>query len=223
MPIYRDRLASGWDKGLFLVAWAVGTAGLFLLKQLIESGLPVVVWTSVVLITYAGAIWKSPKFRVREDRAGDSCYYLGFLFTLSSLAYALWEFGSHGNDPRLVIANFAVALSSTIIGLVLRVTFQQMREDPFEVEQESRVELSEAARRLKDEILQSVEGFSSLRTAIGQELRNEFTKAITQIATESAETVKSVTTAHSEAVAKALASIVESADTMKLQVSGIRT
>src|ERR1035437_7431048 len=89
---YRDRLAAGWDKALFVVAWLGGTVGLLLLKVFVAKHWAwkywvLVSWTAAVLLGYASAIWRSPKFRVREDRAGYSCYYLGFLFTLSSLAY----------------------------------------------------------------------------------------------------------------------------------------
>jgi hypothetical protein len=168
------------------MAWLGGTAGLLALKifapkEWAARDWALILWTAAVLLVYAGAIWQSPKFKVREDRAGDSCYYLGFLFTLSSLAYALWEFGRQHTDTGEVIENFAVALTSTIVGLVLRVVFQQFREDPSEVEQEVRLELSDAAGRLKLEVMQAVEEFGTLRTTVGQELRNEFTRAVKAI------------------------------------------
>lgn len=222
MSVYRDRLSATWDKGLFLIAWAVGTAGLFTFKYFDVRPQLIVVWTAIIMLGYALLIWRSPQFKVREDRAGDSCYYLGFLFTLSSLAYALWDFSRTGNDPRAVIANFAVALGSTIIGLVLRVTFQQLREDPFEVEQEARLELSEAARQLKNELSLSVEDFSRLRTALGQELQNEFTKAVGAIADECSRTIQKSTEEQRAAIADSLTAIAASAEAMRTHVSSIR-
>ena len=220
--IHRHRLSAGHDKALFLVTWAGGTAVLLVLKLFEVPALVVVGWTALVLLAYAAALWKSPQFKAHEDRAGDSCYYLGFLLTLSSLAYALWEFGRGDSDTGAVIENFAIALTGTILGLVLRVLFQQSREDPLEVEREVRVELSEVAGRLKSEMLQAIESFGFFRTAISQEMQEEFSKAIGQIAAASSEAVVTATSHHEETVSKALDSVAASAEAMKTHVAAVR-
>jgi chromosome segregation ATPase len=93
--------------------------------------------------------------RVRLDQAGDNAYYLGLLFTLISMAFALYDFSrasSAGRDvfaAEQIIGNFGVALASTIAGIFLRVILHQMRLDPADVEGQARLELSLAASQVR--------------------------------------------------------------------------
>lgn len=111
-----------------------------------------------VMLTYAGVCTAVPRLRVRLDQAGDNAYYLGLLFTLLSMAAALYEFGaatevvSEGTQPDAIgqiIENFGIALASTITGIFLRVLLQQMRLDPADVERMTRIELAEASKRVR--------------------------------------------------------------------------
>lgn len=114
---------------------------------------------AAVMIGYAVVVVRIPRLRVRLDQAGDNAYYLGLLFTLISMAMALWEFGSIINSSeigaaqetgaRQIIANFGVALASTIMGIFLRVILHQMRVDPADVESMTRIELAEASTRVR--------------------------------------------------------------------------
>src|SRR3546814_741319 len=69
-----------------------------------------------------------------------------------------------------IIANFGLALATTIAGLALRILFTQMREDPVEIEREARRDLAEATSRLKAELDTSVIELSSFRRATAQSL-----------------------------------------------------
>src|SRR3546814_17959688 len=69
-----------------------------------------------------------------------------------------------------IIANFGLALATTIAGLALRILFTQMREDPVEIEREARRDLAEATSRLKAELDTSVIELSSFRRATAPSL-----------------------------------------------------
>src|SRR5262249_39125913 len=80
------------DIVVFFVAFAGGT-GLYLMLHLLQVKQLIVTGTIIAtMIAYALAIMKVPRLRVRFDQAGDNAYYLGLLFTLVSMAVALWEF-----------------------------------------------------------------------------------------------------------------------------------
>jgi hypothetical protein len=113
-----------------------------------------------VMLLYAATVVRVPRLRVRLDQAGDNAYYLGLLFTLMSMAFALYEFGTatteltEGQQLRSagvqqIISNFGIALASTITGIFLRVFLHQMRIDPGEVEGMTRIELAEASKRVR--------------------------------------------------------------------------
>jgi len=150
--IYKNRLLDKADKYLFLAAFAFGTISIIVLKVLQVRQLYVTAVPVAVIAVYGLYIILSPRYRLRDDRAGDSLYYLGFLFTMVSLAYSLYEFGTKEGGPRSIVTNFGIALATTIIGLMLRVIYHQFRQDPFDVERQVQLELSDAADKLKGEI-----------------------------------------------------------------------
>jgi methyl-accepting chemotaxis protein len=108
-----------------------------------------------------------PVLRIREDQLGDNCYYLGFLFTLASLAYALYHFGGTG-DVDQIVANFGLALGSTITGILLRVLINQVRRDTLETEQDARMALAEAVVRLRTNIDDAVLALGSFCRSVQQ-------------------------------------------------------
>ncbi len=87
---YRNRVSSRIDRWLFFIVFVLGSGGIIVLKergyeQLIVTGFPV-----AMMFVYALYVTKSRRYLLREDQAGDNLYYLGFLYTLISLAYSLF-------------------------------------------------------------------------------------------------------------------------------------
>jgi len=143
---------------VFLSSFVLGIASYFLLRSI---GFPQWGITGLLvglMLVYAGAVVGMPRVRVRFDQAGDNAYYLGLLFTLVSMAFALFDFGNQaasalGDKERLaaikIIGDFGIALATTITGIALRVVLHQMRVDPADIESSTRIELAEASRRVK--------------------------------------------------------------------------
>jgi hypothetical protein len=119
------------------------------------------------MLLYALTLGLARYFRLRDDQAGDNLYYLGFLYTLTSLGVSLWQF-SVNDGAESIVTNFGVAISSTILGVALRVVFNQMRQDPVEVERTARLELADAARRVRQELDGATFEFASFRRATQQ-------------------------------------------------------
>ena len=60
-------------------------------------------------------------YRIRQGY-GDSCYYLGFLFTVASIILALFVLGSEDNLVTSELAiRFAAAMVTTLLGMAVRV------------------------------------------------------------------------------------------------------
>lgn len=161
--------ATRWDLGAFIATFGLGVSTYLALRWALPilgvgPGLVQITVTAalvLIMVTYAVAVAIVPRLRVRLDQAGDNAYYLGLLFTLMSMAFALWEFGhvilgqgsiglpSQVSGARQIISNFGVALASTITGIFLRVILNQMRVDPADVESMTRIELAEASKRVR--------------------------------------------------------------------------
>ena len=160
--------SDGLDKYVFLAFLVAGTIAITSMKhfnfdQLEVTGVPV-----LLLLLYAIAASFLPRFRLRADRVADNSYYMGFLFTLVSLAYALYQFETGDEGTATIVENFGIALASTIVGLALRVFINQFREDPIEIEREARLELAEAASRLRAELNTVIRDFKLSVVEMGQ-------------------------------------------------------
>ena len=86
--------------------------------------------------TYVFFVTLVPATKLRTDIAADNVYWFGFLYTLTSLAVAFVD------EPETILANFGVAIVSTLIGIAARVGLNQLRVDPNEIEEAIRLELS---------------------------------------------------------------------------------
>jgi hypothetical protein len=155
---FAESRQSTWlDVAAFATTLLLGVIMYFAFRALWgkHSQIGVTIALIALMLLYAVAVRFIPKLRVRMDQAGDNSYYLGLLFTLTSMAFALYDFGAladagaPSSGVRQIIANFGIALGTTIAGIFLRVTLHQMRVDPADLEAMTRIELTEAADRLR--------------------------------------------------------------------------
>jgi hypothetical protein len=154
---------------LFFVVVALGS-GYIVASKL--NDLPALYVTSVpvlIMIGYALMLGIARLFRLRDDQSGDNLYYMGFLFTLTSLAVSLYQFRAEGAAEQIV-QNFGIAIASTIAGITLRILFNQMRRDPIEVEATARLELADASRKVKRELESTVLEFGYFRRMTQQSI-----------------------------------------------------
>ncbi|HEY1932963.1 MAG TPA: hypothetical protein VGG99_13190 [Acetobacteraceae bacterium] len=170
------------DRGLFIIFAGLGFIGILSLKLNGAQGWWTVAIPLLLMVTYAGITWYGGMFRLHPDRLGDNCYYMGFLFTLASLTAALLEVESRPIDAQgtlleALIGNFGVALLSTIMGIALRVIFIQMRHEVEEIEDQVRLELQDAAARLKDQLGMAVLDMESFRLRTQQMLMQRLDEA----------------------------------------------
>jgi hypothetical protein len=165
---YRNPLSDYYDQILFFALFLIGSGGIWLLKlggfhQLVVTSFPL-----ALMVLYAAIALITKRFRLREDRVGDNIYYLGFLFTLTSLAYALYVYNPDGSGASEIITNFGIAIFTTIFGLAGRVLFNQMRQDPVEYEREARYSLAEASMAMRSELANIATELSSFKRRIVQ-------------------------------------------------------
>lgn len=216
-----DRLHSRWDKALFFGVFLVGTVVMLVEKA---SSIPAVVAliTGIAsILVYCGLAWKSPRFRIREDRIGDGAYYLGFLFTLVSLSWALYQFTEQGGTER-VISGFGIALATTIVGLAARVFFQQMREDPVEIEQTVRHSLHEQVMHLEREIRLSVEALVLIRSRTQEEIGNALGEGLREVLKDSRNAVSAEVQFLHASVSDALSAVKEAVAASTMQAAETR-
>jgi len=118
--------------------------------------------------------------RLRYDYLGDNLYYLGFVYTLGTLAYTLYKFDPA--DVYGVVSSFGIALSSTVLGVVLRIVAHQLHVDPREIEDAVRADLADLTSRLRgalDIVVRDMTIFGDETRQVIGELRNDVANEIT--------------------------------------------
>ena len=126
---------------------------------------------AILIIVLLGYYYYSrPKTDLRQ--AGDNLYYLGLLFTLSSLIFALVQlFLLELDDDELrmrtreLIGNFGIALTSTVAGILGRILLQSMGDeaDDTQAGDPSAMlppDISEPARALRRSLREATDAFS---------------------------------------------------------------
>lgn len=172
-------------------AFLIGITASLLLKILDFAVWLPAVTSAVIIVLYAVVTFYSLNARLEPDQIGDNAYYLGFVLTLTSLAYTLWELGQHTTNPDLindVIAGFGIALSSTIVGVVVRVILLQYRVDLVARDREARLQLNEAMQQFHLQIENLVRGMKYLGTEMVQTLE-EHHKLVAQSYEQRTETL----------------------------------
>jgi hypothetical protein len=164
----------------FVIAAVTGGAAIVAMKYYGIDQAPVTLIACALIILYALLVNSIAILRVREDQLADNCYYLGFLYTLTSLSWALYDFGRN-DDVNAIVANFGIALGSTIVGIVLRVFLNQARRDVLETERDARMELSDAVARMRVQLDDAVLALGSFCRVAQQSAAEQ----INAVATES--------------------------------------
>ncbi|RWO10980.1 MAG: hypothetical protein EOS07_07420 [Mesorhizobium sp.] len=127
----------------------------------------------LLMLTYLTLSTITGKLRLHDEQTGDNLYYMGFLYTLSSLGMALYQFGSDASTDA-VVKNFGIAITSTITGIALRILYNQMRRDPADIERSARHELADMTRRVRAEMENVTREFSDFRRVSNQMLEEGF-------------------------------------------------
>lgn len=164
----RSRLRSGGveptsGRALFLGFFLGGGVFILVMKALTNSPFLAVLLPIVLMGSYAYLLLEWPEARPRYEFAGDNFYYLGFLYTLISLAISLYQFSTEGATSA-IITNFGLALTSTILGLAGRILLNQPEDvGAGDAETQAREGLARANRRLRAEMEYSIDEFQQFR------------------------------------------------------------
>ena len=182
----------------FFLIYIAGAIILTLEKWFVSNVLPgtsfaylgnaAIIFSAITLMSiYVFFVTIVPATKLRTDVAADNVYYLGFLYTLTSLAVAL-----SFDDPDTILANFGVAIVSTLIGIAARVGLNQLRVDPTDIEEASRLELADATRKVRVELQETVRQLTDFRNLSLQVLTEGYEEVQKNVENISTNVLKSV-------------------------------
>ncbi|KRA05678.1 hypothetical protein ASD74_04195 [Rhizobium sp. Root564] len=176
----RDTIRHNGPIAVFVGLTIIGATTIWFGK-LYDLDIVLVTVIPVLLMLAYFALNMLPGLRLLNEQAGDNLYYMGFIFTLTSLGISLFKFTGQASIED-VVRNFGVAIVSTIAGIALRIFFNQMRRDPVDIERAVRHELAEMTRRVRSELDSSAMEFSTYRRTSNQMLSEGFEEIAKQAA-----------------------------------------
>lgn len=138
---------------VFIGFFLFGSLGVITIKEMGAGPLVSIGFSAVVMLGYI-VYCGSSKHALSAEILGDNIYYMGFLFTLVSLAYTLYKFTSADNEIDQIIKNFGIALTTTLIGVVGRVYFNQTRDESAEVSEPILRQRADQSDRLQEALAQ---------------------------------------------------------------------
>ena len=150
------------DRAWFFILFAIGVFSILTMKAIFkfESQALITVVPCTYMLLYAALMWDFDEWHPRPDAIGDNLYYLGFLYTLTSLAHSLYRFSASETDTEIIVTNFGIAIATTILGMALRILLGRPSiDEPAALEAEARLDLAAAARKLRSELNYTVDTF----------------------------------------------------------------
>ena len=168
----------GWwsqerDRWIFFGFFTIGVVFILVFKTLVGDQIVVTVLPCLFMLFYACLQWDIGAWEPKPDANGDNLYYLGFLYTLTSLGHALYRFSTDQEDTEVIVTNFGIAISTTILGMALRILLGRPGiDDSPAVETSARRDLASTARRLRAELAYTAAEFQGFREELEQDFKS---------------------------------------------------
>lgn len=174
----KENYISGWSsesveqlsvKQLFFVMFIGGCISIIL--GVLYSSLILAVFLPCALIgAYAFATTKAKNSDLSKSKIGDSCYFLGFSFTLISLSAALINLSQQVDTTVIigsVVGGFGAALSTTLSGLLCRLWFTTLSSSFTSSKDKLEEEIEDAMRVFSNQLHSLVSEVNLSITTIG--------------------------------------------------------
>ncbi len=120
---------------------------------------------AMVFYVWAGIYYRDHD-ELSDEKFADSCYYLGFIFTMVSIIVCLADLPSSGGSLGDLAVRFGAAMVSTVIGLGVRVYLINFKKDITEITQAVEDDILDAAKRLRECMDMSVEHMSEFNVVV---------------------------------------------------------
>jgi hypothetical protein len=103
---------------------------------------------------------------VTDEKFADSCYYLGFIFTITSIVFSLFDLPNIGERIQDIAVRFGAAMVSTVAGLIVRVYLVSFRPDSSDALQDAEDAVLEAAQKFREQLLMAYEKLGDFQSQV---------------------------------------------------------
>lgn len=126
-----------------------------------------------VMLAYMIVGYKTLSDEVSEEKFADSCYYLGFIFTIVSIVVCLIDIPhmTAGGGLQDIAVRFGAAMISTVLGMCVRVYLVSFKKDASDAMHDAEQALLDSTRLFTAQLqenLKSLQSFEHQVVAAGQ-------------------------------------------------------
>jgi hypothetical protein len=117
----------------------------------------------LVMAVYIALGLKRQDRDVTDEKFADSCYYLGFIFTITSIVFSLFDLPSIGERIQDIAVRFGAAMVSTVAGLIVRVYLVSFRPDSSDALKDAEDAVLGAAQKFREQLVMAYEKLSDFQ------------------------------------------------------------
>ena len=167
---------------------------------------------------------------VSDDKFADSAYYLGFIFTITSIIFSLFDLPNIGTKIQDISVRFGAAMVSTVFGLGVRVYLVTFRADFSDAIQGAEDALLRATQVFTERLKMSLERLQDFESSVDLASRSSVERVNLQIeamsrnhAEKLAEFFADLTTRNEKVFSKALDEVKGASSKLAVSVDGYTT
>jgi hypothetical protein len=161
------------------VTLKVGTAFLgwrFQMPWSLGFGVPI-----AIMVAYIVVGLNRSDDDVSDEKFADTCYYLGFIFTITSIIFSLFDLPNIGTRIQDIAIRFGAAMVSTVFGLAVRVYLVSFRKDGADAVQDVEDAVVEAAHRFREQLVIAVEKLRGFEETVDRAATNAVERVNLQV------------------------------------------
>jgi uncharacterized protein YaaQ len=103
---------------------------------------------------------------VSDEKFADTCYYLGFIFTITSIIFSLFDLPNIGDRIQDIAVRFGAAMVCTVLGLSVRVYLVSFKKDIVDAIHDAEDAVLDASRRLTEQLTMALEKLHGFETQV---------------------------------------------------------
>ena len=170
-----DNLEEQLPRIMFVGTYILGVILIILATIFVQENTLIVLLVSIIPMIIYGIYVYSNRKKPNVNTIADSAYFLGFLFTITSISLSLYLLTPNENDLtkqfNRIIQIFGFALITTIIGLLIKVCVVNLKPDLDDLSENIMENLHESVSLFDDELVNAIERFQE----IDQQLSDRYT------------------------------------------------
>ena len=103
---------------------------------------------------------------VTDERFADTCYYLGFIFTITSIIFSLFDLPNIGSRIQDIAVRFGAAMVSTVLGLSVRVYLVSFKRDVADAIKDAEDAVIDASHKFREQLVIAFEKLRDFQSEV---------------------------------------------------------